>query len=186
MRHKQQTPPTDYSGCRGSNVPLHLTGSLPAVDSALPKIRFFDAFSGIGGFKIALERVGFEGIGFCDNDKYANQLYLAFLANNNEVHYEDIRQIDTTTIPNFEIFCGGFPCQSFSIAGKRRGFEDTRGTLFFEVARILQDKKPKYFILENVKGLLNHNSGRTFARQLFEEYKTKFSYPRIGDILLSA
>src|SRR5574344_1955330 len=163
MRHKQQTPPTDYSGCRGSNVPLHLTGSLPAVDSALPKIRFFDAFSGIGGFKIALERVGFEGIGFCDNDKYANQLYLAFLANNNEVQYEDIRQIDTKTMPDFDILCAGFPCQSFSIAGKRRGFEDTRGTLFFEVARILKDKKPKYFILENVKGLLNHNGGRTFA-----------------------
>src|SRR5574344_2023540 len=163
MRNKQQTPPTDYSGCRGSNVPLHLTGSLPAVDSALPKIRFFDAFSGIGGFKIALQRVGFEGVGFCDNDKYANQLYLAFLANNNEVQYEDIRQIDTKTMPDFEIFCGGFPCQSFSIAGKRRGFDDIRGTLFFEVARILQDKKPKYFILENVKGLLNHNSGRTFA-----------------------
>jgi DNA (cytosine-5)-methyltransferase 1 len=135
----------------------------PQSSPASARLRFFDAFSGIGGFKIALERVGFEGIGFCDNDKYANQLYLAFLANNNEVHYEDIRQIDTKTMPDFEIFCGGFPCQSFSIAGKRRGFEDTRGTLFFEVARILQDKKPKYFILENVKGLLNHNGGRTFA-----------------------
>src|SRR5574344_1799372 len=163
MRNKQQTPPTDYSGCRGSNVPLHLTGSLPAVDSALPKIRFFDAFSGIGGFKIALERVGFEGIGFCDNDKYANQLYLAFLPTNHHVQYEDIRQIDTKTMPDFEIFCGRFPCQSFSIAGTRRGFDDIRGTLFFEVARILQDKKPKYFILENVKGLLNHDRGRTFA-----------------------
>jgi DNA (cytosine-5)-methyltransferase 1 len=126
-------------------------------------LRFFDAFSGIGGFKIALENVGFKGIGFCDNDKYATQLYMAYLANNNEVYYEDIRKIDTTTMPDFEIFCGGFPCQSFSIAGKRRGFEDTRGTLFFEVARILSDKKPKYFILENVKGLLNHDGGRTFA-----------------------
>lgn len=129
----------------------------------MTKLKFFDAFSGIGGFKIALESVGFECMGFCDNDTYANQLYLAFLCNDNEVFYNDIRKIDTSTMPDFDIFCGGFPCQSFSIAGKRRGFEDTRGTLFFEVARILHDKKPKYFILENVKGLLNHDGGRTFA-----------------------
>jgi DNA (cytosine-5)-methyltransferase 1 len=103
----------------------------PQSSPASARLRFFDAFSGIGGFKIALERVGFEGIGFCDNDKYANQLYLAFLANNNEVHYEDIRQIDTKTMPDFEIFCGGFPCQSFSIAGKRRGFEDTQRHFIF-------------------------------------------------------
>ena len=127
------------------------------------KLKFFDAFSGIGGFNIALERAGFECMGFCDNDSYANQLYLAFLCKDNEVFYNDIRTIDTSTMPDFDIFCGGFPCQSFSIAGKRRGFEDTRGTLFFEVARILHDKKPKYFILENVKGLLNHDGGRTFA-----------------------
>ena len=129
----------------------------------MSKLRFFDAFSGIGGFKIALENVGFECVGACDNDKFAKQLYLAYLNKDNEVYYDDIRTIDTATMPDFEIFCGGFPCQSFSIAGKRRGFDDTRGTMFFEVARILQDKKPKYFILENVKGLLNHNGGRTFA-----------------------
>ena len=153
------------------------------------KIKFFDVFSGIGGFKIALENVGFEGIGFCDNDKYAVQLYLAYHSKDNEVYYhersneqpknisdthcgangkilrrfyDDVRTIDTKELPDFDILCAGFPCQSFSIAGKRRGFDDTRGTLFFEVARILSDKKPKYFILENVKGLLNHDSGRTF------------------------
>lgn len=127
------------------------------------RLRFFDAFSGIGGFKIALENAGFECIGACDNDKYAKMLYSAYFNNEKEVFYDDIRTIDTKTMPDFEIFCGGFPCQSFSIAGKRRGFDDTRGTLFFEVARILKDKKPKYIILENVKGLLNHDSGRTFA-----------------------
>lgn len=126
-------------------------------------LRFFDTFSGIGGFKIALERFGFESIGFCDNDKYATQLYSAYFDTTNEVYYENIRNIRTEELPDFDIFCGGFPCQSFSIAGKRRGFDDIRGTLFFEVARILRDKKPKYFILENVKGLLNHDSGRTFA-----------------------
>jgi len=126
------------------------------------KLKFLDVFSGIGGFKIALENVGFEGIGFCDNDKYAVQLYLAYHSKDNEVYYDDVRTIDTNQLPDFDILCAGFPCQSFSIAGKRRGFDDTRGTLFFEVARILSDKKPKYFILENVKGLLNHDSGRTF------------------------
>lgn len=126
-------------------------------------LRFFDTFSGIGGFKIALERFGFESIGFCDNDKYATQLYSAYFDTTNEVYYENIKNIRTEELPDFDIFCGGFPCQSFSIAGKRRGFDDIRGTLFFEVARILRDKKPKYFILENVKGLLNHDSGRTFA-----------------------
>src|SRR5574344_1747739 len=126
------------------------------------KLRFFDAFSGIGGFKIALENVGFEGIGFCDNDKYATQLYMAYLANNNEVYYEDIRQIDTATMPDFEIFCGGFPCQAFSIAGNRRGFDDTRGTLFFEIARAAEQIQPPYLLLENVKGLLSHDKGRTF------------------------
>lgn len=125
-------------------------------------LKFLDLFSGIGGFKIALGNVGFEGIGFCDNDKYAVQLYLAYHSKDNEVYYDDVRTIDTKQLPDFDILCAGFPCQSFSIAGKRRGFDDTRGTLFFEVARILSDKKPKYFILENVKGLLNHDSGRTF------------------------
>ncbi len=126
-------------------------------------LRFFDTFSGIGGFKIALERLGFESIGFCDNDKYATQLYSEYFDTTNEVYYDDIRNIKTDELPDFDIFCGGFPCQSFSIAGKRRGFDDIRGTLFFEVARILRDKKPKYFLLENVKGLLNHDSGRTFT-----------------------
>jgi DNA (cytosine-5)-methyltransferase 1 len=126
------------------------------------KIKFLDVFSGIGGFKIALENVGFEGIGFCDNDKHAVQLYIAYHSKDNEVYYDDVRTINTNQLPDFDILCAGFPCQSFSIAGKRRGFDDTRGTLFFEVARILSDKKPKYFILENVKGLLNHDSGRTF------------------------
>ncbi len=126
-------------------------------------LKFFDTFSGIGGFKIALERLGFESIGFCDNDKYATQLYSEYFDTTNEVYYDDIRNIKTNELPDFDIFCGGFPCQSFSIAGKRRGFDDIRGTLFFEVARILRDKKPKYFLLENVKGLLNHDSGRTFT-----------------------
>ena len=126
------------------------------------QLTFFDFFSGIGGFKIGLERAGFKCVGFCDNDEKAVKLYRAFFKTDKELYFDDITKIDTKDLPDFDILCGGFPCQSFSIAGKRRGFEDTRGTMFFEVARILQDKRPRYFILENVKGLLNHDGGKTF------------------------
>ena len=126
------------------------------------KLTFMDFFSGIGGFRIGLERAGFECVGYCDNDEYANKLYRNYFNTEKEHFFNDITTINTSELPDFDIFCGGFPCQSFSIAGKRRGFEDTRGTMFFEVTRILRDKNPKYFILENVKGLLNHDGGRTF------------------------
>ena len=122
------------------------------------KLKFIDLFSGIGGFRIGLERAGFECIAYCDNDEYANKLYRNYFDTAKELFFNDIRTINTEELPDFDILCGGFPCQSFSIAGKRRGFEDTRGTMFFEVARIHKDKRPQYFILENVKGLLNHDS----------------------------
>lgn len=126
------------------------------------QLTFFDFFSGIGGFRIGLERAGFKCVGYCDCDKYANQLYSNYFDTEKEYFFNDITKINTSELPDFDILCGGFPCQSFSIAGKRRGFEDTRGTMFFEIARILSDKRPRYFILENVKGLLNHNGGKTF------------------------
>ena len=81
----------------------------------------------------------------------------------NEVYYDDARKIDPNELPDLDLICGGFPCQSFSIAGKRGGFDDARGTLFFEIARIAAIKKPKYLLLENVPGLLSHDQGRTFA-----------------------
>lgn len=126
------------------------------------QLTFFDFFSGIGGFRLGLERAGFKCVGYCDSDKYANKLYSNYFDTEKECFFDDITKINTTDLPDFDILCGGFPCQSFSIAGKRRGFEDTRGTMFFEVARILSDKRPRYFILENVKGLLNHDGGKTF------------------------
>lgn len=126
------------------------------------QLTFLDLFSGIGGFRIGLERAGFKSIGYCDCDEHANKLYKAYFNTNEELFFNDIRDIKTEDLPDFDILCAGFPCQSFSIAGKRRGFEDTRGTMFFEVARILKDKRPRYFILENVKGLLNHDGGKTF------------------------
>jgi DNA (cytosine-5)-methyltransferase 1 len=103
----------------------------------------------------------FRCIGFSEIDKYANQL----LANKfPEVkNYGDATKINPNELPDFDMLCGGFPCQSFSIAGKRRGFEDTRGTMFFEIARILEVKRPRLVFLENVKGLLNHDEGKTFS-----------------------
>ena len=127
-------------------------------------IRFFDIFAGIGGFRSGLERAGgFECVGYCECDKYAKQAYEALYDTSKEVYYDDARTIDPETMPDFDLICGGFPCQSFSIAGKRRGFDDTRGTLFFEIARIAAVKRPKYLLLENVPGLLSHDGGRTFA-----------------------
>lgn len=146
----------------GARNKQHSESCSTQASPASARLRFLDLFSGIGGFKIALERAGFKSIGFCDNDEYANKLYRAYFKNDKELFYDDIRKINTSELPDFDILCAGFPCQSFSIAGKRRGFEDTRGTMFFEVARILKDKRPKYFILENVKGLLNHDGGKTF------------------------
>ena len=127
-------------------------------------IRTLDMFSGIGGFRSGLEAIGgFSFVGHCEIDKYANQAYEAIYQPKGEFYYEDARKIDPDTLPDIDLICGGFPCQSFSIAGKRKVFDDTRGTLFFEIARIAAVKRPKYLLLENVPGLLSHDSGRTFA-----------------------
>jgi DNA (cytosine-5)-methyltransferase 1 len=98
-------------------------------------------------------------IGFSEIDKYATQIYQSHF---NHKNYGDIKTIQADTLPDFDLLVGGFPCQSFSIAGKRMGFNDTRGTMFFEIARILRCKKPQLLLLENVKGLLSHDNGRTF------------------------
>lgn len=126
-------------------------------------IRFFDMFAGIGGFRSGLEAIGgFECVGYCEIDKYAKQAYEAMYDTGGELYFDDARKIVPEQLPDFDLLVGGFPCQSFSIAGARKGFDDTRGTLFFEIARITAVKKPKYLFLENVPGLLNHDSGKTF------------------------
>ena len=126
-------------------------------------IKFFDMFAGIGGFRSGLEAIGgFECVGYCEIDKYAKQAYEAMYDTGGELYFDDARKIVPEQLPDFDLLVGGFPCQSFSIAGARKGFDDTRGTLFFEIARIAAVKKPKYLFLENVPGLLNHDSGRTF------------------------
>ena len=128
-------------------------------------IKFFDMFSGVGGFRAGLQRAGgFECVGHCEIDKHADLAYRAIHnVKETEVFYNDATKIDTKTMPDFDLLCAGFPCQAFSIAGRRKGFADPRGTLFFDIARVLRAKKPKYILLENVLGILSHDSGRTFA-----------------------
>ena len=130
-------------------------------------MKYLDTFAGIGGFALGIERAHervfgtkAECVGYSEIDRYAISIYEKHFREHK--NYGNITEIDTAKLPDFDILVGGFPCQAFSIAGKRGGFEDTRGTLFFELARILADKKPGYFCFENVKGLLSHDRGRTF------------------------
>jgi DNA (cytosine-5)-methyltransferase 1 len=150
-------------------------------------MKFIDLFAGVGGFHYGLSAVRpiqpndtersesnnnienqsqqrecldyFQCVYSNEWDKYANSVYRKHFG---ECDDRDIRTVPSSDIPDHDLLVGGFPCQAFSVAGKRAGFDDTRGTLFFEIARILRDKRPRYFILENVKGLLSHDSGKTF------------------------
>ncbi|MCO6332047.1 MULTISPECIES: DNA cytosine methyltransferase [Staphylococcus] len=121
-------------------------------------MKFIDLFSGIGGFRLALEKNKCECVFSSEIDKYARETYKL---NFNDYPYGDITKIHHDDIPDHDILCAGFPCQPFSQAGKRLGFNDARGTLFFEVLKILKYKQPKAFILENVSGIVNHDNGKT-------------------------
>jgi DNA (cytosine-5)-methyltransferase 1 len=132
-------------------------------------MNFLDLFSGIGGFRLGMEQNGHTCVGHCEIDKYADKSYRAMHnVKENEWYASDITKVTDELIRvelghrNINIICGGFPCQSFSIAGKRRGFEDTRGTLFFDVCRFAKILRPEYLFLENVRGLLSHDNGNTF------------------------
>jgi len=128
-------------------------------------MKFLDLFAGIGGFRLGMESAGHECIGFCEIDKFARASYKAIHDTKGEIELHDITAVSDESIRRIgrvDVICGGFPCQAFSIAGARRGFEDTRGTLFFEIARFASILRPKYLLLENVKGLLNHDGGATF------------------------
>lgn len=128
-------------------------------------MKFIDLFAGIGGFRFGMESAGHECVAFCEIDKFARASYKAIHDTEGEIELHDITQVtddEIRSIGHVDAICGGFPCQAFSIAGNRRGFEDTRGTLFFEIARFASILKPKYLFLENVKGLLNHDKGDTF------------------------
>ena len=127
-------------------------------------MRFFDFFAGIGGFRLGMEMAGHECVGHCEIDKYADMSYRAMHnVKESEVFFDDIRTVDPSNMPECECYCFGFPCQAFSIAGNRRGFDDARGTLFFEVMRLAKERQPKILFAENVAGLLNHEGGVTFG-----------------------
>jgi len=119
---------------------------------------FIDLFAGIGGFRLGFEPQGFKCVFSSEIDSHAQDIYFE---NFKERPFGDITKIKESAIPNHDVLLAGFPCQPFSIAGEKRGFEDTRGTLFFDIARILKAKKPKVVVLENVKHFKNHDKGNT-------------------------
>lgn len=123
------------------------------------KFKFIDLFAGVGGIRIPFEELGGDCVFSSEWDKFSQQTYEA---NFGEIPHGDITEIDAKDIPKHDLLVGGFPCQAFSQAGLKKGFKDTRGTMFFEIARILDHHKPKAILLENVKGLRGHDKGNTF------------------------
>lgn len=127
-------------------------------DKTLTNLKFIDLFAGLGGFRLALESLGATCVYSSEWDKYAQEVYEL---NFGEKPDGDITQVQESDIPDHDILCAGFPCQAFSISGKRKGFADSRGTLFFDVARIVKEKQPKVVFLENVKNFASHDGGNT-------------------------
>lgn len=127
-------------------------------DKLLDEYTFIDLFAGLGGFRIALESLGGKCVYSNEWDEPVQKVYTDNFGDTPE---GDITQVDENTIPDHDILCAGFPCQAFSISGKQKGFEDSRGTLFFDVARIVKAKKPKIVFMENVKNFATHDEGRT-------------------------
>jgi DNA (cytosine-5)-methyltransferase 1 len=127
------------------------------------KLKVLSLFSGIGAFEKALTNLGvdYELVGFSEIDKYAITSYCAIHNADESLNVGDISKVDKSKLPDFDLLVGGSPCQAFSVAGQRKGFEDTRGTLFFEYVDTLKHKQPKFFVFENVKGLINHDKGKT-------------------------
>ena len=143
-------------------------------DKKLIGYTFIDLFAGLGGFRIALESLGAKCVYSNEWDKAAQDIYKA---NFGDVPDGDITKVDEKTIPNHDILCAGFPCQPFSISGKQKGFEDSRGTLFFDVARIVKEKKPKIVFMENVKNFATHDNGHTLdvVKRTMEELGYSFN-----------
>lgn len=137
---------------------LPIDRNIPFPSPQNPKFTFIDLFAGIGGFRIAFQNMGGRCVFSSEIEPQARKTYEA---NFGEITHGDIRKINEKEIPDHDILLAGFPCQAFSIAGRKLGFGDTRGTLFFEIARIIKEKKPRALFLENVKGLMNHDGGKT-------------------------
>jgi len=139
----------------------------PRASRAMRNIRFFDYCAGLGAFRSGFEQAGgYECVGWCEIDQTAQTAYRALYDTEGEFFHDDARTLDTSTIPDFDLLVAGIPCQSFSAAGKRKLFDDPRGQLFFEYARILEERQPTAFILENVPALSTADGGRAFATVL--------------------
>ncbi|MDL2283446.1 DNA cytosine methyltransferase [Odoribacter sp. OttesenSCG-928-G04] len=153
----------------------------PVTDNS--KFKFIDLFAGVGGFRLAFQNLGGECIYSSEWDKNAQKTYRA---NFGEIPFGDItkEQIKNCIPPQFDILCGGFPCQAFSIAGYRKGFSDTRGTLFFDIEQIIEKHKPKVVFLENVKNLVSHDKGKTF-KVILEIIEKKLGYKAFYKVLNS-
>lgn len=142
------------------NAILNFPEEIPFVNNDKGKYKAIDLFAGIGGTRIAFHNT--NKVNFVFSSEFDNFAQKTYKANFGEMPSGDITQISSSEIPDHDILIAGFPCQAFSQAGKQLGFEDTRGTLFFDIARILKEKRPKSFLLENVKNLVRHDKGKTF------------------------
>jgi len=163
------------------------------VKNKKSQLRFVDLFSGIGGFHLALHNLGAECVFAAEWDEPARETYRknfgaispALFLDDDRNFAGDITLVNKEEIPDFEVLCAGFPCQPFSQAGHKRGFDDVRGTLFFDIAEILRIKKPRAFFLENVRHLLKHDDGKTFSTimRVLEElgYKTTYQIVKASD-----
>ena len=144
-------------------------------NKSLKDYTFIDLFAGLGGFRLALESLGAKCVYSNEWDKFAQEVYRK---NFGDTPDGDITKVNETNIPDHDILCAGFPCQAFSISGKQHGFEDSRGTLFFDVARIVKCKKPKIVFMENVKNFASHDNGKTLqvVKSTMEELGYSFNY----------
>lgn len=149
-------------------------------EKSLQSYSFIDLFAGIGGFHLALSSMGANCVFASEWDKFATATYRE---NFNFEPFGDITKINEKQIPNHDILCAGFPCQAFSISGKQKGFEDVRGTLFFDIARIVNYHKPKVLFLENVKNLVKHDEGKTF--KVIQKTLDELGYTSYYEILNS-
>lgn len=122
---------------------------------------FFDFCSGIGGGRLGLEQIGLKSVGYSDTSRLSVTTYKQLFNTENEKNFGNLKKIKTETLPQFDLLIAGFPCQTFSVMGRKAGFDDSRGQIIFHLARILKDSQPKCFILENVRGLVTHDKGET-------------------------
>lgn len=179
---KEDLPQYDFFPGTASNS-LHWIER--KLENPKNKIRLATMFSGIGAIEYALKRLKISNkiVFASDNDKFVKESYYANYKIDNEQWYNDVKDIDGKKYLNkIDLLVGGSPCQSFSMVGKRKGFEDTRGTLFYDFARVIKESQPKVFIYENVKGLTNHDKGNTFKtmKATFDELGYKYFYKTLN------